>query len=136
MIKKLFNLIMILFVVGTSNAQNVKLNSVKIDWEDFYTLTTVDVNCDDFYHMFKKTLGSKTFDKKVEMAALREMAKGFSVIRNIKFIDVRGVIIFNYGSIKVKYCFDQFGTFSKGGTFYNNKRLKSFVENKLYPNGI
>lgn len=134
--KKLFNLITILLIAGLSNAQNVKLSSVKIDWEDFHTLTTVDVNCDSCYGMFKKTLSSKTFDKKVELAGLCEMTKGFSIVRDIKSIDVRGVITFNYGSVKVKYCFDQFGTFSKGNTFYINKRLQSFIENKLYPNGI
>ena len=119
------------FISGTEHqVQNHKLNSVNIEFVGFDTETFVDVSCEGFHSSFDN-VKNKQFFSGEDLLQFKLMTKDFEPRTRLQSFDVRGEIIFRYGKIADKYCFDVWGNFYKDGKFYYNKTLLIYIADKM-----
>lgn len=116
---------------SVSFAQAHRIDSVKIEFEGFYTETFFAVTCDAFDNMFLKTKKVITLHKGQSLSNMASLQKDFKLTKQ-RSLDVRGKITYHYGNRVVKYCFDEFAYFYKDGKFYFNKKLLIAISNCLY----
>ena len=124
-----------MLLLGCSNcfSQNQKLDSVKVEFEGFYTETVIDVTCDAFNNTFLKTKKMKVVRQKQRLLEFESLRKNFERAKD-KSLDVRGKVTYCYRAKAVKYCFDIFGYFYKDGKLYYNKKLLVAIADNLYSN--
>lgn len=116
-------------IIGSNYAQEKKLHSVKIEYEHFLTESIDIVDCNSFKTAFNNTIQTKTFSDGSHLKKFRCLKRLF--VKKKKTMDVRGIITFDFGEIKVQYCFDRYGYFEKDGMTFYNKKLFSFLEKEL-----
>jgi hypothetical protein len=118
---------------SASFAQTHKLDSVKVEFEGFYTETVFDIACNAFDSMFLKTKKTKVIYEGRDLSSFESLKTNFKHTKE-RSLDVRGKIIYHYGKETAKYCFDVFGYFYKEGKLYYNRKLLIAVSNNLYSN--
>ncbi len=118
---------------GLSFGQTHKLDSVKIEFEGFFTETIIDVPCDAFDYSFKETKKVKIIHDKTQLSLFNTQLKNLQHITN-KPLDVRGKITYHYRNSNRKYCFDKFGKFYRNGQVFYNKKLLIAISDILYSN--
>lgn len=135
--KKVFRKIlfvqMLLLSYSVSYAQVHKPDSVKIEFEGFYTESFFDVTCDAFDSTFLKTKKIKIIHEGRALSGFESLRRHFKQAKERSF-DVRGKITYHYGKRIVKYCFDEFAYFYNDGKLYHNKKLLIAISDNLYSN--
>jgi hypothetical protein len=126
--KVLFGL-MFMFLSGSAFAQQVK--AIFIEWQDFATLTFYSIPCDQFRSQFEETKETKKIVDKASIAKYLTQTKFFSIEKGIEQLGIRGIITFQFKSLKVEYCFDKFGNFYKNGVIYRNDRLFELIKDAI-----
>ena len=116
-------------IIGSNYAQEKKLHSVKIEYEYFLTESIDFVDCNSFKTAFNNTIRTKTFIDSLHLKRFRYLKRLF--VKKKKALNVRGIITFDFGEIKVQYCFDRYGYFEKDGMTFYNKKLLAFLEKEL-----
>ncbi len=93
--------------------------------------TTFDESCDAFPHNFKEVKKTKEI-KTADVGRLLKLLH-HSLTKSSNLIDVRGQLLLYFENKKTKtLCFDQFGQFTDGAKYFDNKPLFQFlVKNKL-----
>jgi hypothetical protein len=130
----IFLFVQVLILKGNiSFGQAHELDSIKIEFEGFYTETIADVSCEEFGSLFKETKKVKVIYNEHDLIRFAQLMKNFKPAKSRSF-DVRGSIIYNYQKAIVKYCFDKFGYFYKDGKLYYNKNLLIAISDKVYNN--
>ncbi len=124
---------LLLLICSNGFSQNHKLDSVKVEFEGFYTETIADVTCDAFDNTFLKSKKVKVVRQKQSLLEFESLRKNFEKANNRSF-DVRGKVTYCYGVKTIKYCFDTFGYFYVDGKLYHNKRLLIAIADNLYTN--
>jgi len=112
-----------------------KLKSLKIEWEDFGTESFVAVSCTQFNSMFKNSKQTRLVKAKAELQAFDNSTKVFVGSDGTNSIDVRGLVIFDYGKVHMKCCFDQFGLFYDKGNYFTDKKLMALILKYIGPRG-
>jgi len=97
----------------------------------FGTETFVAVSCTDFNNQFKNSKQTRLVRDKSELGAFEKSTKVFLKSTGTNGINVRGKITFVYRTVRVKYCFDQFGIFYGKGEYYNDKELMELILKRL-----
>jgi hypothetical protein len=119
---------------NVSYGQVHKLDSIRVEFEGFFTETVADVSCEAFSYTFRETKKVKVFSDKHKLSQLQSLMQNLKLLKEKKSFDVRGVIVYIYGKMEVKYCFDTFGYFYKDGRFYFNKNLLIAISDNVYNN--
>jgi hypothetical protein len=128
-------LFVLIFLIGNRKcfSQGHKPDSVKVEFEGFYTETIADVTCEAFDNTFLKSKKIKTVHQKQSLLEFESLRKNFVPAKNRSF-DVRGKITYRYGKQAAQYCFDTFGYFYKDGKLYHNKKLLIAIADNIYSN--
>jgi hypothetical protein len=113
------------------NAQTSKLDSVKVEVEDFDTETVFDMSCENFDSSFRNTKKIMKFNNESDLLKFKGLLKYFKQQKS-RSIDVRGSIIYYYTNKSIKYCFSEFGVFYNNGRYYYNKELLMYITDKFY----
>jgi hypothetical protein len=131
----IFSAVLLLCFPPGSFAQKQRLQSVKIEWEDFGTETFAAVSCTGFNSLFKNSKQARLIKRKSELMAFENSAKGFVRSTESSGINVRGQVTFIYGIVRIKYCFDQFGLFYGRGDYFKDEKLMALILKYVAPKG-
>ena len=107
--KKLI-IVLFLMIESVSYAQEKELHSVKIEYEHFLTESIDFVDCTSFRTAFNNTIFTKVYNDSLSIREFRNLKTRFEKKRN-RNLNIRGIISFDYGQIKIQYCFDRYGYF-------------------------
>lgn len=129
--RKILSVQILLLSCNAGFAQIHRLDSIKVEFEGFYTETVFNVNCDAFDNTFLNTKKSKIIYNSRDLSTFESLKKNFKQTRERSF-DVRGKVTYHYGKRSVKYCFDVFAYFYKDGKLYYNKKLLIAISNNFY----
>lgn len=121
-------------ISGCNNSKNYSIENVKVKYVDFNVETIFSVSCDYFPTAFSNEEHKYwELTTKDTLHLVDGLVKQFSVVNPLE-IDVRGIFEWKENDHSSKYCFDQFGNFADGNTFYQNKELFDFLKKCLRQN--
>jgi hypothetical protein len=115
-------------ISGCNNSKNYSIENVKVKYVDFNVETIFSVSCDYFPTAFSnEECKYWQIAKKDTLYLLGGLVKQFSTVTPLN-MNVRGIFEWKEKNNSYKYCFDSFGNFTDGNTFYQNKELFNFLE--------
>ena len=122
--KKASCILLTLIFLQSANSQ--KIIEANITSAPLYTTSIISISCE----LFDTNFGDlkQTFEIKSDyFDSLKLYLKSSKFVKR-NSIDVRGKMIINFENKKIrKLCFDEFGIFSEGTKYFENKRLWKFL---------
>ncbi len=128
----IINIVAILAFVNPCYSQKLKTELIKITFVDSYIETLFSIPCSHFENAFSKNEYKIRFIKNKDNLKSFKKTFGEFITTNFNGIDVRGVIKYTSNTRSLKYCFDFFGKFTDGISYYKNLNLAKLLH-RIYP---